>query len=551
MRTTPQLTCTRTSVYVVTSDIESQSDGIGGTYSSSYTYSGLKASNLGRGLLGFAEQTVKDEQTLVEQKTVYGQEWPLTGMVLSQEKSRNGEWLNRTTNTYDEIDMGDGRKYVQIAETIEESRDLDGTVMPKVTTTYEYDGNTSDPAQMFGDVTKVTVTTEDGAAVSTKETVNTYLSPDEPNWVFGRLINAIVTSTVQDTVPNYAPAADDDYITVADDLTSGYTFNPTLNDRDANPDDQAGLTVQTTSLASLGTVTFNGAEITYTPNGTPGDDTFTYSIIDSGGLGSNTATVHVTVTDSNQAPQPQDDPSLSVPANDNQVEFDVLANDNDPDGDELTITATGGTASYGTVSIRADGKRILYTPGSVEGVDNLTYTVADPSGATETANFTVTVTAPPGGSGPDYNFPDFSDTSLLTLNGSTTTTTNFLDVVPDIELTVGSAYITQSIAIDSTTDFETNFQFHIDGGLPERGGIGDGMTFIIQGEGVSAIGELGGGLGYAINDGSGAGFVDDSVAIELDIFQNGNDPNNNHIAIALNGDKENQIADHIVGRFRF
>lgn len=69
--------------------------------------------------------------------------------------------------------------------------------------------------------------------------------------------------------------------------------------------------------------------------------------------------------------------------------IDVLANDGDEDGDELTVTAVGD-ADNGTVAIGDDGASVDYTPAdSFLGEDSFTYTISD---GEDTAEATVTVT---------------------------------------------------------------------------------------------------------------------------------------------------------------
>ena len=69
----------------------------------------------------------------------------------------------------------------------------------------------------------------------------------------------------------------------------------------------------------------------------------------------------------------------------------VLANDSDPDGDPLTVTAA--SALNGTVQIRADGS-LLYTPAAdFNGTDTISYTIDDGQGGVSSATVTVNVTA--------------------------------------------------------------------------------------------------------------------------------------------------------------
>src|SRR5690606_38681639 len=74
------------------------------------------------------------------------------------------------------------------------------------------------------------------------------------------------------------------------------------------------------------------------------------------------------------------------------VKVSVLANDSDPDGDSLSITATSQPAN-GSVAI--EGEEIVYTPAEgFTGSDSFTYTVSDPEGLTATATVTITVNMP-------------------------------------------------------------------------------------------------------------------------------------------------------------
>lgn len=75
---------------------------------------------------------------------------------------------------------------------------------------------------------------------------------------------------------------------------------------------------------------------------------------------------------------------------------DVLGNDNDPDGDKLTITkVTQG--KLGLVKIESGGYALTYETldGKATGVDTFTYTCNDGNGGTDTATVTIKVEPPP------------------------------------------------------------------------------------------------------------------------------------------------------------
>ena len=72
---------------------------------------------------------------------------------------------------------------------------------------------------------------------------------------------------------------------------------------------------------------------------------------------------------------------------DTAVTIDVLANDTDPDGHTLTVTA----AERARAATFADGT-LIYTPAAnFNGPDTFTYTISDGQGGTATATVTVTV----------------------------------------------------------------------------------------------------------------------------------------------------------------
>ena len=74
------------------------------------------------------------------------------------------------------------------------------------------------------------------------------------------------------------------------------------------------------------------------------------------------------------------------------VNIDVLSNDDDVDGDALTVDAVTQPAN-GSVVVNAD-ETVAYTPASnFNGNDGFSYTVADGQGGSDTATVTVNVSA--------------------------------------------------------------------------------------------------------------------------------------------------------------
>ena len=87
----------------------------------------------------------------------------------------------------------------------------------------------------------------------------------------------------------------------------------------------------------------------------------------------------------NAAPVAEPD-TKTVPQNAGPTSVDVLANDTDPDDDDLTITAVTQGA-HGAVAITGGGAAVSYDPaGLYTGADSFTYTVNDGHGGTDTGS---------------------------------------------------------------------------------------------------------------------------------------------------------------------
>ena len=176
---------TNVPLYVVY--LVSSSNGIGGYYSSYYTYTGGKSHLTGGGFLGFRQTLSIDAQTDIRSTTTYRQDYPYQGLPLTAEKrTSGGTLLNSVTNTWAfDSNAGWSAQYhaPKLTQSVESSYELTGTLISTVTTGNTYDG--------YGNPTQITVSTGDGYS---KTTVNTYTN-DTVNWYLGRLTNATVTST--------------------------------------------------------------------------------------------------------------------------------------------------------------------------------------------------------------------------------------------------------------------------------------------------------------------------------------------------------------------
>ncbi|MFH4535879.1 tandem-95 repeat protein [Vibrio diabolicus] len=147
------------------------------------------------------------------------------------------------------------------------------------------------------------------------------------------------------------------------------------------------VSLDTNNGPANGTVSVNpDGSVTYTPNDNYyGLDSFTY-IVTSGGVSEST-TVNVDVTPVNDAPVAKDD--IATTQEDTAVTIDVLTNDNDVDGDKLSIESASVPKEQGTVEV-VDGKLVFSPAENFNGDAEITYTVTDGS-LTDEAKVAVTV----------------------------------------------------------------------------------------------------------------------------------------------------------------
>ncbi|HHX8579002.1 TPA: tandem-95 repeat protein [Vibrio diabolicus] len=191
-----------------------------------------------------------------------------------------------------------------------------------------------------------------------------------------------VSQTVNFTV---APVADieADKATVVEDTP---TIIKVLGNDTFEGDDKV-VSLDTNNGPANGTVSVNpDGSVTYTPNDNyHGTDSFTY-FVTSGGVSEST-TVNVDVTPVNDAPVAKDD--IATTQEDTAVTIDVLPNDNDVDGDKLSIESASVPKEQGTVEV-VDGKLVFTPAENFNGDAEITYIVTDGQ-LTDEAKVTVTV----------------------------------------------------------------------------------------------------------------------------------------------------------------
>lgn len=256
--------------------------------------------------------------------------------------------------------------------------------------------------------------------------------------------------TIDITCVNDAPVATDDdasgtedteVVVAAADLTS--------NDTDTENDT---LTVTGVSNATGGSVGLDAGDVTFTPdedlcgNNVAGYD---YTVEDGNG-GSDTGHVTIDLTCENDNPDANDDTvSVEEDSADTDVTADLLDNDTDVDGDDLTVTyvsnATGG-------SVDLDAGVVTFTPDPDlcgDGAGSFDYLISDGNGGIDAAHADVDITC--GNDAPVANDDDIDGTedTDVVMNGNDLTG-NDTDTEDDDLTVVTVANVTGGIAsVDS------------------------------------------------------------------------------------------------------
>jgi hypothetical protein len=182
---------------------------------------------------------------------------------------------------------------------------------------------------------------------------------------------------------------------------------------------------------------------------------------------------------------------------------------------------------------------LQYIPNKVEQ-DTFSICVIDTAGGADTQTFIVNVVNPTDANcfadDSAIQFSDFSDLSMLKLNGEATHI-NPIPNVPVLRLVDctshqwGSAYLKRKVKLykddGSLGSFSSFFSFRISN--PGGTSRADGLCFVLQSNTDSSHGTTGGGMGY------GQGSLSKSIATEFDIYCNEWDPPYNHIGIDFAG----------------
>ncbi|MHB8405745.1 MAG: PKD domain-containing protein, partial [Gammaproteobacteria bacterium] len=173
------------------------SDGAGGLYTKTYTYSGAQFETQGHGFLGFASRTATDSRNGVEVTDTYDQTWPWIGDLAAETVTQsNGNSLSNIANTYASSPSScttGALCFAYRSQSIGKAYDVtSGNLIKKVVTQNTFDSN--------GDLTNQTVTVTDktsGAQFIT--TTATGYANDTSNYC----IDLPTSVTITKTNPNF------------------------------------------------------------------------------------------------------------------------------------------------------------------------------------------------------------------------------------------------------------------------------------------------------------------------------------------------------------
>ncbi|MCB9185743.1 MAG: tandem-95 repeat protein [Flavobacteriales bacterium] len=193
---------------------------------------------------------------------------------------------------------------------------------------------------------------------------------------------------------NDPPFAGDDFALTPQEVpVSGDLL---VNDWDVNGDN---IIINTTPVSgpSNGSVVVNSnGTYTYTPNpGYTGPDQFVYEICDDGTPSlCAQATCYITVYPGNNPPVAVDDFNNTLV--DTPVSGNVVTNDSDPNGDNLTVNPSPVSGPDNGTLVLTPGGAYTYTPNNgFEGEDTFTYVVCDDGTPSMCDTATVTISVIP------------------------------------------------------------------------------------------------------------------------------------------------------------
>ena len=265
----------------------------------------------------------------------------------------------------------------------------------------------------------------------------TGLPPVDPNdYIPPQIGDDSAPATPFDLTPYFNDPDGSDTLTISvnpADLPPGMSFDPLTGIISGTPDADASQ------------------------GGPNGDGVYTITVtVDDGNGG--TITTSVVYTISNPAPIALDDGPIDI-TEDTALVLDIQANDDDPDGDVVTITAINGQPiavggsvtlpSGSVVTLNADGT-VEYDPAeNLNGPDSFDYTITDADGASDTASVDINILAVNDTPETDADLPDRNNN-----DGETITPIDVSGSFSDIEndpLTFTATGLPPGLSIDPVT----------------------------------------------------------------------------------------------------
>tara|TARA_R110001592_G_scaffold123859_1_gene332258 strand:- start:682 stop:6015 length:5334 start_codon:yes stop_codon:yes gene_type:complete len=262
-------------------------------------------------------------------------------------------------------------------------------------------GNDSDPDGDSISIDSVSPT-QFGTAIKLSDTQIQYTAPalaasDSFTYIItdGKGGTAQGTVNIEVTVPNYAPVANDDTGSMLEGDTT--LIDVLVNDSDQNNDALTIVSVQSATTPAKGDILIENNQIrfnSYLNQG--GIQLITYTISDPQGL-TDQAQLSLRV---NNLPEPISDNYTIL--KEQPVNFNVLLNDTDIDGDTLSLSSVTSSAN---ASIVIEGDSVKYTPNTgFLGNDSFSYVVDDGYGGLAGTTVTVFINSAPTATDDNFNF---------------------------------------------------------------------------------------------------------------------------------------------------
>ncbi len=295
------------------------------------------------------------------------------------------------------------------------------------------------------------VSLDPATGVLTYTPADGFAGTDAFRYTFQDVEAGVSNPAIVTVVVNRPHAADD---TIDTDAGNPVTIPVLANDTDPDGNEMLDkASVAVVASASHGTTSVNTTtgDVTYTPaEGFAGTDTFRYTVKDVHNAVSNEATVTVVVN----RPQANDD-SADTDAG-NPVTIAVLANDTDPDGNEMldsTSVAVVASPGHGTATVSPAGT-VTYTPAEgFAGTDTFRYTVKDVHNAVSNeATVTVVVNRPQANDDSATTTPDPAVTIAVLANDTDPDGNGMLDST-SVALVASPAHGSASVSASGTVTY--------------------------------------------------------------------------------------------------